>query len=69
MPWDLLNAYASSVMVLISRESALEKVVKNAEKDDRINIPIPYNPRLKDYGHILKQNWNYMVKKNYELRV
>ena len=42
--------------------------MKNTEKEDRINIPIPYNPRLPDYGYIIKQNWNYMVQKNPELK-
>jgi hypothetical protein len=43
-------------------------VVKYTEKGDRINIPIPYNPRLPDYGGIIKQYWNYMVQKNAELK-
>ena len=54
--------------LLISRDSAFEKVVKNNEKENRINIPIPYNPRLPDYGSIIKQNWNYMIQKNPELK-
>ena len=54
--WKYKDSIFFLKALLISRDSALEKVVKNTEKEDIINIPIPYNPRLPDYGYIIKQN-------------
>ena len=34
----------------ITRDKALEKVLKVDNKEKRINLPIPFNPRLPNYG-------------------
>ena len=54
--------------LLIPRDKALEKVEKKEEKEKRINLPIPYNPRLPNYGVIAKQHWAHMIKKYPELQ-
>jgi len=52
----------------IPRSKALEKVERNYVKEKRFNLPIPYNPRLPDYGTIIKQHWSQMLKKYPDLK-
>ena len=52
----------------ITRDKALEKVLKVDNKEKRINLPIPFNPRLPNYGAIIKQHWAYMIKNYPDLK-
>ena len=63
---NILPAFEKALKIY--RENALLKVVRREEKETRINLPIPYNPRLPDYGSIVKQHWSHMVKKYPDLK-
>ena len=54
--------------LLIQRSKALEKVEQKDGKEKRINFPVPFNPRLPNYGAIVKQHWNHMVLNYPELK-
>ena len=62
----MLSAFERALS--IPREKALEKVDRKDEKEKRINFPLPYNPRLPDYGSIFKQHWTHMVSEHPELK-
>ena len=54
--------------LIIPRNKALEKVEQKEGKEKRINFPVPFNPRLPNYGAIVKQHWSHMVQKYPDLK-
>ena len=45
-----------------------KKFERKYEKEKRIILLIPFNPRLPNYGAIVKQHWSYMVKNYPDLK-
>ena len=52
----------------ISREEALRKTTKSNNSDNRIVVPLDYNPRLPNQSKVLKKHWKAMVIKNHSLK-
>ena len=52
----------------ISREEALKKTTKSNNKNNRIVVPLDYNPRLPNQSKVLKKHWKAMVIKNHSLK-
>ena len=56
---------------LITREESLKKIVrdeKNKKKEERVIVPIDYNPRIPPPGAIMKKHHKAMIRKNSSLK-